>query len=106
MKANLNILLILLLTVSLGNAQSINEDVLINSLDSISNTQIEKYTSVLQDSLTIKHPVKKNDILIDAAEAKANIARSSSDIRVYLNRLRKVGNISLLFPKLNRRQTT
>jgi hypothetical protein len=82
-------LLILLLAFSFGNAQS-NSNVEIETNKTIS-------VSIEDDS------VKENDtLLIDATELKKSVARSSSDIRIYLNRKRKAGNISFVFPKINK----
>ncbi len=47
--------------------------------------------------------VSENEaILIDVSEVKESIARSSSDIRLYFNRLRNIDNLNLLFPKINK----
>jgi len=82
-------LLILLLAFSFGNAQS-NSYVEIETNKTIS-------VSIEDDS------VKENDtLLIDTTELKKSVARSSSDIRIYLNRKRNVGNISFVFPKINK----
>lgn len=99
MKKNLYILLILLLTVSFGNAQSATET---------AETESNKTISVSNDSeiapLSIEvNTTKENDsLLIDASQVNETIARSSSDIRIYLNRKRKVSNINLLFKEINK----
>ena len=90
MKTNFYILIVFLLTVSLGNAQS---------TDKVENIEVVKTVTVENnDNITNE----KDILLIDATELKESIARSSSDIRIYLNRKRKVGNISLVFPKINK----
>jgi hypothetical protein len=44
-------------------------------------------------------------LLIDATKVNETIARSSSDIRIYLNRKRKVSNINLVFKGINKATT-
>ena len=47
--------------------------------------------------------IKENDsLLIDTSKVNETIARSSSDIRIYLNRKRKVSNINLVFEGINK----
>ena len=99
MKTNIYILLILLLSFSSGNAQSteVALEVETSNTISVSNEDINITVS------TEINTVKENDsLLIDANTLKASIARSASDIRIYLNQKRKVSNISLLFPKMNK----
>lgn len=91
MKTNFYILLVLLLSFSLGNAQSNSEVV---------NREITNTVSVSNDD---DNKVKENDsLLINVNELKGSIARTNSDIRIYLNRERKAGNISFVFPKINK----
>lgn len=88
MKTNFYILIVFLLTVSLGHAQSTEEAKNVESVKTVT----------VDDNVT-----KENEgVLIDASELKETIARSASDIRIYFNRQRKVGNISLVFPKINK----
>lgn len=96
MKTNSYILIILLLSFSFGVAQSKTET---NKM--ISNEVIS--VPVNGDDVTVAiETVKENDtLLIDAKELKESIARTS-DIRLYLNRVRNVENIKLLFPKMNK----
>lgn len=91
-------LLILLLTFSIGNAQNAsNVETETNKTISVS---IED-DNVISTSEVIT--VEESDsLLIDATDLKKSIARSSSDIRIYLNRKRNVGNISLVFFKINK----
>ncbi|KAA5824410.1 hypothetical protein FPF71_09530 [Algibacter amylolyticus] len=91
MKTNFYILFILLLSFSLGNAQSTNE-VVSNDTNVIVSVSNETEVST----------VKNDSLLIDASQINETIARSSSDIRVYLNRKRKVSNINLLFREMNK----
>ncbi|MDG1728405.1 MAG: hypothetical protein P8K68_10930 [Algibacter sp.] len=93
MKTNFYILLILLLTVSFGNAQSSSVVVEIESNKTISVSNEDEIISVTAEVNTIKN----DSLLIDAAKVNATIARSSSDIRVYLNRKRNVSNFNLVF---------
>ncbi len=83
MKTNFYILIVFLLTVTLGNAQD---------AEKVVTVETEKTISVENNE----------NLLIDAAELKETVARSSSDIRIYLNRQRKVSNITLVFPKINK----
>jgi len=100
MKTNIYILLILLFTVSFANAQSGSAVVEIESNKTISVSQEEE---VVANVIAEVNTIKENDsLLIDAAEVNATIARSSSDIRVYLNRKRKVSNITLVFQGINK----
>ena len=99
MKTNIYILLILLFTVSFANAQSGSAVVEIESNKTISVSQEEEVANVIAEVNTIK---ENDSLLIDAAEVNATIARSSSDIRVYLNRKRKVSNITLVFQGINK----
>ena len=83
---------------SIGNAQNTssveiesNKTISVSIEDDIATSTLEVIT------------VKENDsLLIDVTELKKSVARSSSDIRIYLNRKRKAGNISFVFPKINK----
>ncbi|XCF07377.1 hypothetical protein ABI125_05840 [Tamlana crocina] len=88
MKTNLYILIVFLLTVTLGNAQDTEK---VATVETAKAVTVEANETVNNDTL-----------LIDAAELKETVARSSSDIRIYLNRKRKVSNIALVFPKINK----
>ena len=91
-------LLILLLTFSIGNAQN-TSSVEIESNKTISvSIEDDKATSTVE-VITVK---ENDSLLIDATELKKSVARSSSDIRIYLNRKRNAGNISFVFPKINK----
>lgn len=97
MKTNLYILLIFLLAFSFGNAQA-TETV---------KVEINNTVSVSEDNkqVTVENATTANDneaILINASELKESIARSTSDIRSYFNRVRNVDNLNLLFPKINK----
>ena len=99
MKTNFYILLTLLLTFSIGNAQSTSEVVAIETNKTISVSTEAEIATVI----TVVNTIKENDsLLIDASELNETIARSSSDIRVYLNRKRKVSNINLVFKGINK----
>jgi len=47
-----------------------------------------------------------NNELVSAADLKESIARTNSDIRVYFSRVtkKKVDNITLLFPKIHKKE--
>ena len=94
MKTNFILLIILLLTVSFGNAQSIEKEGLktnkVIAAELINNNDTEE--KITEDSK-----------LIDNVEFEAILARSTSDIRSYLNRERNISNIGLLFPNIEER---
>ncbi|MDN3665382.1 hypothetical protein ACFFU1_15520 [Algibacter miyuki] len=96
MKTTFITLLILLLTVSVGHAQSNKtEDVVVEVSKTISveNNKKQAATTTVETKTIIK----------DSAEVEAILAKSTSDIRSYLNRERQVSNIGLLFPSLAKR---
>ena len=99
MKTNFYILLILLLTVSFGNAQSAPVVVEVEINKTISTSIDDEMATVIAEVNSIK---ENDSLLIDAVTVKETIARSSSDIRVYLNRKRKVSNINLVFQGINK----
>lgn len=85
MKTNFYILFILLLSFSAIGAQN------------------EIKTDGVDAKITVSE-VKEPKVIIDTVIIKETIAKSSSDIRIFLNRERKVDNIKLVFPKLNSRK--
>lgn len=89
MKINALLIIALILTFSIGNAQSTEPNSLVDSSKNISVTS--------DDAIKLKET-----LLIDASKLKTTISRSSSDIRIYINRKRNVGNISFVFPKINK----
>ena len=103
MKTNYYILFILILSFSFANAQSTETVVKEESTISVSVSEDNNEVIVL-DSLSTK-VIENNDLILDTDKVKENIARSSSDIRIYLNRLRHVDNIKLVFPKMNKDKT-
>ncbi|WP_298236773.1 hypothetical protein [uncultured Algibacter sp.] len=85
MKTNFYLLLILLLSFSVANAQSTTPSNKAEVKNTVSETE----------------NVNNNDVeIIETLELKEVIARTS-DIRSFLNRERKVENIKLVFPKIN-----
>lgn len=73
----------------------------------ISFSALSAQNKVKNDKETIKVTVseaKEATVIIDTVKIKEAIAKSSSDIRIFLNRERKVENIKLVFPKINRRK--
>lgn len=101
MKINYFILLTLLLSFSFGNAQSETTSIEVenNSVISVSKMNNEVATT-FNSILNIVN--EKEDVLIDANSLKETVARTNSDIRTYLNRERKVDNIKMLFPEINK----
>ena len=94
MKTKFYIFLILLLSFSFANAQ-----------DQTSSNEIQA-SIVLEDdnttvdvSNTIESNTTNEEVLIETSLDQKEIARNS-DIRTYLNKLRNVDNINLLFPKI------
>ena len=99
MKTNYYILFILLLSFSFANAQSTETVVKEESTTSVS-VSVDNNEVIVLDTLSTK-VIENNDLILDADKVKESIAKSSSDIRIYLNRLRNVDNIKLVFPKMN-----
>ena len=97
---NYYILLIVLLSFSFANAQSTE---MVNNEETITNVSVSDNNDnvVVLDSIS-NTVIEKNELILDATKIKENIARSRSDIRIYLNRLRNVDNIKLVFPKMNK----
>ncbi|PKQ44301.1 hypothetical protein [Confluentibacter flavum] len=93
MKTNY-ILLILLLSFSFASAQDNVEAKKIESTVMVSQNN-EEVSLNANDSETVS--TIKEDVTTEAT-----LVRSNSDIRIYLNRLRNVENIDLLFPKINK----
>jgi hypothetical protein len=98
MKANIIILFILLLTVSLGNAQSVKEENKVVEATEI--IVVESNDDTKSEEIII---IEEESDLIDNVEFEAILARSTSDIRIYLNRERNISNIGLLFPTIEKR---
>ena len=94
MKTNFYLSLILLLSFTFGNAQSTTEVLKAETNATFSVSNEDDIANVITEVNTIK---VNDSLLIDASEVKATIARSSSDIRIYLNRKRKVSNFNLVF---------
>jgi len=101
MKTNFYILLILLLSFSFANAQSTSEVAKVETNDTVSVSKKDKQVVVTVEK-SAQEQNENEVLLIDATQLKESIARSSSDIRIFLNRERKVGNIKLVFPKINK----
>ncbi|MGC1205838.1 MAG: hypothetical protein WA839_13255 [Flavobacteriaceae bacterium] len=101
MKINFYILLILLLAFSFSNAQSEKTSIEIDSNNVISVSEMNNEVAVVFNNI-LNVESKKESLLIDASKVKASIARTNSDIRTYFNRERKVDNIKMLFPEINK----
>ncbi|MFD1614319.1 hypothetical protein [Gelatiniphilus marinus] len=97
MKTNIYTLLIVLLSFSFAYAQ-----------EHPVSDKTEPTASVINDAKpTVANPATFN--IVNTTETKLegnvleeNLAYSFSDIRIYLNRTRKVENIKWLFPKINK----
>jgi hypothetical protein len=98
MKTNFYILIVLLLSFSFGNAQSVSEVVEIEINKTVSFSIEDEIATIMLEANTVKN----DSLLIDVSEFNETIARSTSDIRVYLNRKRKVSNINLVFTEINK----
>ena len=95
------LLIVLMLAFSMGYAQNTELDQTIESSKTISVSNDDTIISFSNDNKS--DTIKENDsMLIDSSKLKTTISRSSSDIRIYLNRKRKAGNISFVFPKINK----
>lgn len=99
MKTNFYTLLILLFSFSFANAQSTSKVIEIETNKTVSVSNETEMASVIAEINTIK---KNDSLLIDASKVNETMARSSSDIRIYLNRKRKVSNINLVFKEINK----
>lgn len=100
MKTNYFILLILLFSFSLANAQSnvvtLEEDTTeLNSITDNNETVNKSTTTEIE-----------NEVILENAETVIEtIVRSRSDIKIYFNQLNNVDNLNLLFPKINKAKT-
>ncbi|MFV9550535.1 hypothetical protein [Algibacter sp. PT7-4] len=99
MKTNFYTLLILLFSFSFAHAQSTSKVIEIETNKTVSVSNETEMASVIAEINTIK---KNDSLLIDASKVNETMARSSSDIRIYLNRKRKVSNINLVFKEINK----
>lgn len=90
MKTKFYILFVLILSVSVAQAQS-------KDSKDPKATQATEVNTTVNESASVE-----TTKFISPAELKANIARTNSDIRVYFNRVKekKVDNIKLMFPKI------
>jgi len=99
MKTNFYILLILLFSFSVANAQEKATEVKTVNVSelTVKNSVSENTSEVSNKVETTQSTTIENNQSNNTNEV---IAKSSSDIRLYLNRERNVQNISLLFPKI------
>jgi len=98
MKTNIYILLILLLSFSFANAQDNVIKVETKNTITVSDNNEDVTMTVKSDN----NALNKTEAKADTVEVKENVAKANSDIRVYLNRVRKVENVKWLFPKINK----
>ncbi|OEJ98832.1 hypothetical protein A8C32_06495 [Flavivirga aquatica] len=93
------IILILLFSSSLGNAQS--EDVFLEvEISKIIYNDFKKMFDKFNYEI---NKVKDTDSLLTKEDKVEDIITRSSDIRLYLNRIRNVSNLDIIFPKINKR---
>ena len=98
MKTNLYILLILLLSFSVANAQKSSTEVKVITVNEINvNNPVSEITDEVSTTENNESTINENE---DSNTVEV-IARNS-DIKIYLNQIRKVQNINLLFPKFNK----
>ena len=86
-----------MLSFSFSNAQV--EAIKVKTENTIAVSDSNGDLSAIINSVT--NPVKK-EVTVLSTNVTTTLVRSNSDIRVYLNRLRKVDNIRWLFPKINK----
>ncbi|WP_166965485.1 hypothetical protein [Yeosuana marina] len=97
MKTNIYILLILLLSFSIANAQEKTAAVKVVTVNELNvNTLVLKAAPIVS---AIQNSASAN-VNEDIKSTTKVIARSASDIRIFLNRERNLENIDLLFPKI------
>ena len=104
MKTNFYILLILLLSFSFANAQETTSAV-VEELTIIENNVENSDSEISNEVLNSENTetiVNKNKE--ESNETNEVIVKSSSDIRIYLNKERNVQNINLIFPKVYKKQ--
>ncbi|MBJ6369740.1 hypothetical protein [Snuella sedimenti] len=99
MRTNYFILIVLLFSFSFVNAQTNTVDADADKLVVVSKEVKEK--AQVSDSSNLSEKIE-DSLIIDINAAKEEIAKSTSDIRTYFNRLRNVDNIKLIFPKINK----
>ncbi len=87
MKTNFYILLILLLSFSVANAQEDSKEVKVVTVNEITvNNSVSENANEVSTSLNNE-------------SQSVEVIAGNSDIRIYLNQIRNVQNINLLFPK-------
>ncbi len=103
MKANIYIVLILICSFSFSNAQSNTKEV---EVENVKDFSIIGGTIITMDDLFVTDAETKTLDKETLKEDKnaTNVARNVSDIRIYLNRVRKVHHLKLLFPKIDAAQ--
>lgn len=101
MKTNFYILLLLLLSFSFANAQANTIEVKTNVNDIIVVSDNDNELTTAADS-AVDMVIENETVILDASKIKEAVARGTSDIRMYLNRIRNVENINILFPNLNK----
>ena len=102
MKTNFYIFLILILSFSFANAQEST----LNVVEELSIIENNVENSDLELSKEVSNSQNTETTVNNKKEESTNevIVKSSSDIRIYFNKVRNVENINLLFPKVYKKQ--
>jgi hypothetical protein len=104
MKTNFYIFLILIFSFSFANAQETTSNV-VEELTIIENN-VENSDSEISHKVLNSQNTETTVNINKEESNKTNevIVKSSSDIRIYLNKVRNVQNINLMFPKVYKKQ--
>ena len=104
MKTNFYIFLILIFSLSFANAQE-TTSIVVEELTIIENN-VENSDSEISNKV-LNSQNTETTINVNKEESNETnevIVKSSSDIRIYLNKVRNVQNINLMFPKVYKKQ--
>jgi hypothetical protein len=104
MKTNFYIFLILIFSFSFANAQE-TTSIVVEELTIIENN-VENSDSEISHKVLNSQNTETTVNINKEESNKTNevIVKSSSDIRIYLNKVRNVQNINLMFPKVYKKQ--
>ncbi|WP_067146063.1 hypothetical protein [Pseudotamlana agarivorans] len=91
MKINFYFILIFLFFGSIASAQNPDSTLKAGKKQQISETR----------NFSVNELTPKNVILFDELKVNLKFVRLESDIKLYYKRQKKIGNISLVFPKMN-----
>jgi len=104
MKTNFYIFLVLIFSFSFANAQE-TTSIVVEELTIIENN-VENSDSEISNKV-LNSQNTETTINVNKEESNETnevIVKSSSDIRIYLNKVRNVQNINLMFPKVYKKQ--